>query len=130
RTVFRRFDMRLLALGTALIAALATSALPALAQSAPTCAGRSIVDELRGRDPAALEAAMQRARTIWPNMGARLWRIERAGVAPSLLLGTMHAGDSRVRPLPAVLQEALPRARVLALELREIGLDAATQQQM
>src|SRR5262249_32828819 len=110
--------MRLLVLGTALIAALATSVFPALAQTAPSCAGRSLVDELRERDPAALEAAMARARAIWPNMGARLWRVERAGVAPSLLLGTMHAGVSRTRPLPAVLQEALPRARVLALELR------------
>ena len=46
-----------------------------------------------------------------------LYRVERAGVAPSYLYGTMHSSDPRVTTLPAPVLDALARSRRLAPEL-------------
>lgn len=52
-----------------------------------------------------------------------LWRIERDGVAPSHLLGTMHSDDRRVLTLPTKTERAFREAEHLAIELK---LEAAT----
>jgi uncharacterized protein YbaP (TraB family) len=122
--------MRLFALAATLLATVSLQAAPALAQTPLTCAGRSLVDELQERDPARLQAAFARGRASFANLGARLWRIERPGVATSYLFGTIHSGDPRIRPLPAELTRALAGARVVALELREIAEGEAAQQAM
>ena len=46
-----------------------------------------------------------------------LWRIERAGVEPSYLFGTMHSGDPRVVQLPKPVQRAFDQSRSLTLEV-------------
>ena len=46
-----------------------------------------------------------------------LYRIERAGVAPSYLYGTVHSADPRVTTLPAPVLDAMARSRRLAPEL-------------
>lgn len=46
-----------------------------------------------------------------------LYRIERAGIAPSYLYGTLHSADPRVTTLSAPVLDALSRARRLAPEL-------------
>lgn len=53
-----------------------------------------------------------------------LWRIERDGVAPSHLFGTMHATDARVLELPAPVAEALDQADSLTIEVVLSPLDA------
>jgi len=60
-----------------------------------------------------------------------LWRVERAGVEPSHVFGTLHTGDPRLEPLPAPVQDAFRQARSLMLEYladqygRERFLEAA-----
>ena len=46
-----------------------------------------------------------------------LWRVEKAGVAPSYLFGTIHSEDPRVTALPEAVREGLGASRVLLLEL-------------
>jgi uncharacterized protein YbaP (TraB family) len=88
------------------------------AAAQPVCAGRSIIAELRAREPARVEAALTRTRDEFPHEG-RLFRVERAGVPASWLFGTVHSSDPRTERLPAQLGEAMKGARVLAVELAE-----------
>lgn len=46
-----------------------------------------------------------------------LWEIERPGVAPNYLLGTMHVTDPRVVNLPPPVRAAFNRAKRLVLEI-------------
>ncbi|MEO8485157.1 MAG: TraB/GumN family protein [Betaproteobacteria bacterium] len=46
-----------------------------------------------------------------------LYRIERAGVAPSYLFGTLHSSDARVATLAPAVLDALARSKRLAPEL-------------
>lgn len=60
-----------------------------------------------------------------------LWRIEKPGVEPSHVFGTLHAGDPRLAPLPGAVLQAFAGARALMLEYfadayaRERFLEAA-----
>lgn len=60
-----------------------------------------------------------------------LWRVAGTGVEPSHVYGTLHAGDPRLEPLPAAVQETFGRSRALMLEYvadpygRERFLEAA-----
>ena len=46
-----------------------------------------------------------------------LWKVERDGVAPSWVFGTMHVSDERVTALPKPLEEVLTKVDSLSLEL-------------
>lgn len=46
-----------------------------------------------------------------------LWKIERDGVPPSHLFGTMHVNDERVTALPQPVADAFAASRTVALEL-------------
>lgn len=46
-----------------------------------------------------------------------LWRIEKAGAAPSYLFGTVHLADQRVTTLPGVVREQFDGARSFAMEV-------------
>jgi len=60
-----------------------------------------------------------------------LWRVERPGIAPSHVFGTLHAGDPRVAELPPPVRDAFAASRSLMLEYvadpygRERFLEAA-----
>ncbi len=45
-----------------------------------------------------------------------LWKIERAGAAPSYVFGTIHSEDARVLALPQPVQQAFDGARVYVME--------------
>jgi hypothetical protein len=55
-----------------------------------------------------------------------LYRVERAGIEPSFLYGTLHSSDPRVTTLAPEVRDALGRSRYLAPELvlREVDLPA------
>jgi uncharacterized protein YbaP (TraB family) len=46
-----------------------------------------------------------------------LWRIEKAGAAPSHLFGTVHLADPRVTKLPGAVREQFDAARSFAMEV-------------
>jgi uncharacterized protein len=110
--------MRRMLIAAAIGLAISLGGSPVGAQTPATCAGRDLAAELRQRDPAKFEAALARSRASFANLDGRLWRIERPGVSPSLLFGTMHVTDPRAT-IPAELAAALPRARVVAVELED-----------
>lgn len=61
-----------------------------------------------------------------------LWRVTKAGVAPSHVYGTMHVADARLAQLPAPVRKAFDGARSLTVEYvaqghdKERFLEAAT----
>jgi uncharacterized protein YbaP (TraB family) len=46
-----------------------------------------------------------------------LWRVERAGIAPNHVFGTIHLADPRVTTLPKPVASAFDQSRTLAVEL-------------
>lgn len=76
-------------------------------------------------------ALADRARAAERFAEGLLWRIEKSGVEPSHVFGTLHAGDPRLGTLPAPVLEAFGEARSLMLEYvadgyaRERFLEAA-----
>jgi len=62
------------------------------------------------------EQIRQQADSI-PNARGRFWKIEKPGVPPSWLIGTMHVSDRRVRELSQAEQAAFNMAERVALEL-------------
>jgi uncharacterized protein YbaP (TraB family) len=56
----------------------------------------------------------------------RLWRISKAGVADSFVLGTIHVADPRVAAIAKPVENALARSRILAVELVPEAGDART----
>jgi uncharacterized protein len=56
----------------------------------------------------------------------RLWRISKAGIADSFVLGTIHVADPRVALIAKPVGDALAHSRVLAVELVPEAGDART----
>jgi len=56
---------------------------------------------------------------------ARFWRVERDGVPPNFVLGTMHVTDPEVTALSPEITQAFEGSQALAVELT---MDAATQE--
>ena len=98
--------------------------LPAAAQD--DCRGENVLDTMRRDDPARYEELMRTAAAT-VNGDTLLFRIDRDGVDPSWLFGTMHLTDERVADLPANAEAAFAEAGTVALESTEI-LDPAKAQ--
>ncbi len=58
-----------------------------------------------------------RAAEPMPYGKGLLWKIERAGVAPSHVFGTIHSTDKRIRQLPKPVNEAIVAAKSMILEV-------------
>jgi uncharacterized protein YbaP (TraB family) len=91
----------------------------AVAAQPPTCSGKNVLEELRTSDQAAHARVMAAAAS--ENANAILWKVEKAGVAPSHLFGTMHLTDARINTLSPAVRQALAGARRLVLELEDIS---------
>jgi len=83
---------------------------------AQACQGVDLRSTLEASD---LEKISKQAASI-PNSQGRFWKIEKQGLPPSWLIGTMHVADERVRQLTKAEREAFVSASTLALELDEI----------
>lgn len=70
-----------------------------------SCTGRNLVVELQQNDPTRYAAAVKEAEAT-PNGQGIFWKIEKSGLAPSWLLGSMHVTDPRVLALPPRAQAA------------------------
>lgn len=102
---------------TAFLSAL--SGLPALAENAGTCAGKNVLLQMRETDPARYRAIVDEASKI-ANGHSVFWKIEKPGVEPSWLFGTMHSNDPRVLHLSDDFQDAFNTIDTLAIELKEV----------
>ncbi len=101
------------AVAASLVAFALAAAPPAPAQSAtpPACGGRDIA---AGPDLAAARAA--RADELTDGQGL-LWRIERDGLAPSYLFGTIHSTDDGAVAIAGRAAEVAAKATIVATEL-------------
>lgn len=84
-----------------------------------SCNGRNMIEELRREDPAALADLRAQAAKIINSQGV-LWRIEKEGLDPSFLLGTMHLTDSRVTELNAAARQAFNASNRIVIETTDI----------
>ncbi|CCF21205.1 GumN family protein [Pseudorhizobium banfieldiae] len=90
---------------------------PARAETA--CHGKNLLKGLQRDDPQAYAAVMAEGRDVVNGQGL-FWKVEREGIAPSYLLGTMHVTDPRVLKMPPGAAEAHAAARVIVIESDEI----------
>ncbi len=87
------------------------------------CRGTDMLAELATSDPESHKRVFEKASQL-ENSDALLWKIEKAGVAPSHLFGTIHLSDSRVTDFSSKVTGALYSSKTLALEVADLS-DAA-----
>ncbi len=91
------------------------------------CAGKNLLALMEKEDPEAL-ARIERASAVVINGSSRFWRIEKAGLPPSWVFGTMHFADPRVVKIPASVESALDQAATVVVENTELlDQDAAAK---
>jgi uncharacterized protein len=109
--------MRMLACSVAL-----TFGLLAAAEAKPiptSCGAKDILKELAAKEPESHRKVIDAARSV-QNGDGMLWRIEKPGLKPSYLFGTMHSTDPRLaRQINRVLP-LVARASAVAVEISEL----------
>jgi uncharacterized protein len=83
------------------------------------CRGTNVLLQMKAEDPQAFSVVEAEAAKVENGKGL-FWRIEKAGLAPSYLLGTMHVTDPRVLAMPSGAMEANASAKVIIVESDEI----------
>ncbi|CAN7235013.1 TraB/GumN family protein [Phyllobacterium sp. LjRoot231] len=84
-----------------------------------TCVGRDLLAEMTKTDPAKLDALRKEAADTVNGKGL-LWKIEKPGVKPSFLYGTMHLTDPRVLKLSDAAETAYQGADTIVIETDEV----------
>ncbi len=102
-------------------ALLVTASATARADDVPVpCRGTDMLAELQTRSPDAYKTVIEESRQT-SNTEAVLWKIEKSGVAPSYLLGTMHLSDPRISRLSARQQDFIAHSKSVALEVADLS---------
>ncbi len=83
------------------------------------CRGENVLEELKAENPAAYDRVMAEGEAV-PNGKGIFWKVEKAGLQPSYLLGTMHVADPRVLEMPAGAAQAQARAKTIVVESDEV----------
>jgi len=98
---------------------------PTLAQDKPAaqCHGNDLLAELEVRAPEVHKQVLAEAAKI-ENSEAVLWKVEKEGVAPSYLFGTMHLSDARIATLSDKTKDAIKDSKVVALEVADLSENA------
>lgn len=91
-----------------------------------SCGGHDLLAEMAKTNPEKL-ATIRRQAAATPNGASRFWKVEKAGVKPSWLYGTMHVSDPRVLDLPPKAAEALHESGTVVIETADL-LDPAKAQ--
>lgn len=109
-------------------------ALPSNASAKPiptTCGASDVLKGLAASEPEAHSKIIAAGKTV-PNGEGLLWKIEKPGVQPSYLFGTMHSTDPRLDRQVNRVRPLIARSRSVAVEISELvtpGLkDKASQE--
>lgn len=106
------------ALGVAL--ALSGFGSPAAARPVPTtCGATDLMRAMRKSEPESHAKVAAAARSV-VNGDGLLWRIEKPGLAPSYLFGTMHSTDPRLDRQMARIRPLIAGSRSVAVEIGEL----------
>jgi uncharacterized protein YbaP (TraB family) len=94
---------------------------PAHAEGAvsDSCGGKDLMAELQKSDPAKYASIIAAGDKVENGKGI-FWKIEKPGLRPSWLLGTMHVSDSRVVTMPKGAADAAAAADTIVVESDEI----------
>jgi uncharacterized protein len=115
--------LRMLAAGNVLFLVsfliIATLAVGKARADTVACTGQDMLEELATTDGALLRRITEEAARI-ENGSGLLWRIEKEGVSPSFLFGTMHMTDPRVTDLDPEARKAFDEAGTLVIETTEV----------
>lgn len=84
-----------------------------------SCGGKNLMTELQKSDPAKYASVIAAGDKVENGKGI-FWKIEKPGLKPSWLLGTMHVSDSRVLTMPKGAAEAVTAADTIVIESDEI----------
>jgi uncharacterized protein YbaP (TraB family) len=84
-----------------------------------TCAGKDLVAAMRKDNPAEYEKLRSEADKI-PNGTSIFYRVEREGVEPSWVMGTMHMSDPRVLDMPDAAKTAYDDASTIVIESTDV----------
>lgn len=88
-----------------------------------SCSGSNLIAKYAAEEPEKLAALKAEAKGE-ANGNAVFWKIEKDGVAPSWLLGTMHMADARIARLDGARSKAFDAAHTVVVENIE-ALDQA-----
>ena len=86
----------------------------------PGCEGRSLIAELSLKRPAGVASLLENARQA-ENSQAILWRIERHGISPSYVLGTLHIAHPSLQELSPAVTSAITASRVVEKAIAAAG---------
>lgn len=93
-------------------------------RAAAVCSGSDLLARLARQEPQAY-ARLEREAVGIANGRGLLWRIGKAGAAPSYLFGTVHLSDPRLTRLPEAVSAAIRNARTAAFEIAAVFDPAA-----
>lgn len=110
--------------GLAIMATCALFALtaPSAAKAPAVCTGDNLLAEFEITTPDVFRDILTAAAAI-DNGEAVLWRVDKPGLAPSYLFGTVHLSDARVATLSDEVLGALASSTTLALEVADLSPD-------
>jgi uncharacterized protein len=92
----------------------------AFARPIPTsCGAQDLLKELAAKEPEAHGKIIAAARTV-ENGDGMLWRIDKPGLRPSYLFGTMHSTDPRLDRQVNRVRPLIARASAVAVEIGEL----------
>jgi uncharacterized protein YbaP (TraB family) len=83
------------------------------------CKGENLLAQLEKDDPGAFSKIEEQAQKVL-NGSTRFWKIEKAGLPTSWLLGTMHFSDPRVVNIPDAVERAFAGANTVVIENTQI----------
>ncbi len=83
------------------------------------CTGKNLLIDLENNDPEAYARILASAGDTL-NGSSKFWKVEKKGLAPSWLLGTMHFADPRVVKIPPVIEAAYKGAKTVIVENTQI----------
>lgn len=89
------------------------------AEAAEECRGENLLVKLERDNPARYLAVVKEGLGVVNGEGL-FWKIDREGLPPSYLLGTMHVTDPRVLQMPQGAAEAHASAKTIIIESDEI----------
>lgn len=85
-----------------------------------TCAGKDMLAEMKTAEPVLFAKIEQQAAAV-ENAEALLWRVEKPGLAPSHLFGTMHLTDLRTATITPKVDAAISGSQNVALEVADLS---------
>jgi uncharacterized protein len=84
-----------------------------------TCGAKDLLKDIAAKEPEAFRRITTAARAV-ENGDGMLWRIEKPGLRPSYLFGTMHSTDPRLDRQVNRVRPLIARASAVAVEIGEL----------